>query len=66
MLSEGEMGKYLKYAIGEIIFVVIGILIALQINNVNEVRKANNRERAILQNLIQELKADPFPIVSVP
>ncbi|PRX56089.1 DUF6090 family protein [Flagellimonas meridianipacifica] len=66
LLSEGEMGKYLKYAIGEIIFVVIGILIALQINNVNEVRKANNRERAILQNLIQELKADPFPIVSVP
>ena len=39
LLSEGKTGKYLKYAIGEIILVVIGILIALQINNWNENRK---------------------------
>lgn len=39
LLSEGKTGKYLKYAIGEIILVVIGILIALQINNWNEERK---------------------------
>lgn len=38
-LSEGKTGKYFKYAIGEIILVVIGILIALQINNWNENRK---------------------------
>lgn len=39
LLSEGKTGKYFKYAIGEIILVVIGILIALQINNWNENRK---------------------------
>lgn len=36
LLAEGKIGKYLKYASGEIILVVIGILIALQINNWNE------------------------------
>ena len=39
LLSEGKTGKYLKYAIGEIVLVVIGILIALSINNWNENRK---------------------------
>lgn len=39
LLSEGKTGKYFKYAIGEIILVVIGILIALQINNWSENRK---------------------------
>ncbi|WP_445382966.1 DUF6090 family protein [Robiginitalea sp. IMCC43444] len=39
LLSEGKTGKYFKYAIGEIMLVVIGILIALQINNWNENRK---------------------------
>jgi hypothetical protein len=38
---ENKTGKYFKYAIGEIILVVIGILIALQINNWNEARKKN-------------------------
>ena len=33
LFSEGKTGKYIKYAIGEIVLVVIGILIALQINN---------------------------------
>ncbi|WP_165200401.1 DUF6090 family protein [Muriicola soli] len=40
-MSENKTGKYLKYAIGEIILVVIGILIALQINNWNEQIKLN-------------------------
>jgi hypothetical protein len=39
LLSEGKTRKYFKYAIGEIILVVIGILIALQVNNWNEERK---------------------------
>jgi hypothetical protein len=37
-LTENKFGKYLTYGIGEIILVVIGILIALQINNWNEER----------------------------
>ncbi len=36
LLTEGKTSKYFKYAIGEIVLVVIGILIALQINNWNE------------------------------
>jgi hypothetical protein len=41
---ENKTGKYFKYAIGEIVLVVIGILIALQINNWNEARKFKNLE----------------------
>jgi hypothetical protein len=51
LLTENKFSKYLLYAIGEIILVVIGILIALQINNWNEYRKDRNREQAILNNL---------------
>ena len=39
LIQENKMGKYFKYAIGEILLVVIGILIALQFNNWNEQRK---------------------------
>jgi hypothetical protein len=52
------MGKYLKYAIGEIILVVIGILIALQINNWNESQKIKNTEIEILHNLKIELQSN--------
>ena len=51
LVEKNKTGKYLKYAIGEIVLVVIGILIALQINNWNEYRKDRNREQAILKNL---------------
>ena len=55
LLSKGKTAKYFKYAIGEIILVVIGILIALQINNWNEVRKQKNKEIALLQELKNNL-----------
>jgi len=55
LLAEGKTSKYLKYAIGEIILVVIGILIALQINNWNENRKANIEEQRILETLYENL-----------
>ena len=45
LLSEGKTGKYLKYAIGEIVLVVFGILIALQINTWNEDYKSKKKER---------------------
>lgn len=55
MLKENKAGKYLLYALGEIILVVIGILIALQINNWNENRKEKIEEKAILENLYENL-----------
>ena len=54
LLMENKTSKYFKYAIGEIILVVIGILIALTINNWNETRKANNNEITLLQKLQEE------------
>jgi len=48
LLSENKFSKYLIYAIGEIILVVIGILIALQINNWNQTRKNNNATKEYL------------------
>ena len=51
LLSEGKTGKYFKYAIGEIVLVVIGILIALSINNWNEARKERAKEINYLKNL---------------
>ena len=54
----GKTGKYFKYAIGEIILVVIGILIALQINNWNEERKEVLHQKGILTNLVEDLRAD--------
>jgi hypothetical protein len=60
LVVENKFSKYLLYAIGEIILVVIGILIALQINNANEVKKARKQEVKYLKNLqadvLSELK----------
>jgi hypothetical protein len=58
LLSEGKTGKYFKYAIGEIVLVVIGILIAVQINNWNESRKSDNQETLYLERLLLENKQD--------
>ncbi len=58
LLSENKFSKYLPYAIGEIILVVIGILIALQINNWNEVRKQNRQLEIYEKSLVSELKSD--------
>ena len=58
LLSEGKTGKYLKYAIGEIVLVVIGILIALSINNWNTERINNNRVKQYAKSLVQDLEND--------
>ena len=58
LLSEGKTGKYFKYAIGEIILVVIGILIALQINNWIENRKQNKTEKEFITSVKNDLKQD--------
>lgn len=56
MLSEGKTGKYFKYAIGEIVLVIIGILIALSINNWNTNRKLKSEEQILLRDLRVEIK----------
>ncbi|WP_143094885.1 DUF6090 family protein [Bizionia echini] len=58
LLMENKTGKYLKYAFGEIILVVIGILIALQINNWNEQRKDRTKEKIILKQLQEDYQAN--------
>lgn len=54
LLIEGKTGNYLKYAIGEIVLVVIGILIALQINSWNQTRLDRIEEKNILAKLHDE------------
>lgn len=58
LLMENKTGKYLKYAIGEIVLVVIGILIALQINNLNQNRANESKIASILAQIERELIED--------
>ncbi len=58
LLEEGNLKRYLIYAFGEILLVVLGILIAVQLNNLN-ITKSNKKElQSSYQNLYLELKAD--------
>ena len=54
LMNQNKTTKYFKYAIGEIILVVIGILIALQVNNWNEIRKDHIKEKAILKEVYND------------
>jgi hypothetical protein len=58
LLMENKTGKYFKYAVGEIVLVVIGILIALSINNWNENQKKQQFEITILKNIQDDILAD--------
>ena len=64
LAAENSVAKYLRYAIGEIFLVVIGILIALQVNNWNENRKDATFEREILTLIDQNLKQDSVSLSS--
>lgn len=58
LLHENRITRYLVYALGEIFLVVIGILIALQVNNWNEERKMNLLEVSYYESLLQDLRTD--------
>ncbi|MBT8304612.1 MAG: hypothetical protein KJP09_09095 [Bacteroidia bacterium] len=62
---ENKTSKYFKYAIGEIILVVIGILIALQINNWNENRKLNIKEGIYLKGLKADFEQSKVALTRV-
>jgi len=55
LLTENKFSKYLIYAVGEIALVIIGILIALQINNSNEERKSERQFNSVLNEVLYEL-----------
>jgi len=58
LINQNHMGKYFKYAIGEILLVVIGILLALQINTWNENRKSRKTETYVLNEILSNLNED--------
>ncbi len=62
LIEERQVGNYLFYALGEILLVVIGILLALQINTWNQDRINRNNEQDYLKQLLIELKADSLTL----
>ena len=65
LLERNKMGKYFKYAIGEIVLVVVGILIALQINNWNEQRKNQAFEKELLEQIRANLIKDKLTLTDI-
>lgn len=65
LLSVNNFRKYLLYAVGEIVLVVIGILIALSINNWNESRKQSSAEKEFITSVKNDLKQDKFFIEQI-
>ena len=65
LLQDGKTSKYFKYAIGEIILVVIGILIALQINNWNQIKQNHKKEKLYLTEIVTNLKQDSIRLKEV-
>ena len=63
-ITNGETGKYLKYAIGEIFLVMVGILLALQVNNWNQDRKLEKQLTTILQTVTEDLKTDTIVVAN--
>lgn len=62
LLEQNKMGKYFKYAFGEIILVVIGILIALQVNEWNNERNRKKNEQVVIDQLITELSQSQYEL----
>ena len=58
LLQENKISRYLIYAIGEILLVVVGILLALQINNWNEGKKEADVEKGYMISLLSDLAKD--------
>jgi hypothetical protein len=65
LLTENRFTQYLLYALGEIILVVIGILIALSINNWNEDRKLKKQEVALLNYTLENIERDSLIVLDV-
>ena len=64
LIMENKTSKYLKYAVGEIVLVVIGILIALQINNWNEQKNEEKNANVLAQSMLDDLVKDTIALRS--
>ena len=64
LISENKISKYLLYATGEILLVMIGILLALQVNNWNETRKLELKENEILKEILRDIEETNSEIVA--
>jgi hypothetical protein len=64
MVAQGKVKRYLLYAVGEITLLVIGILIALQLNNLNDLSKNAKLERTILSGIVENLEVEIVDIGS--
>ena len=62
-IQDGQVRKYFLYAIGEIFLVVVGILIALSINNWNNEKELRKAEKQIYKNLLQKINKDKIDIL---
>jgi len=58
LLDQGSFRKYLAYATGEVILIMVGVLLALQVNTWIENRKDRSLEKIYIERLINDLKAD--------
>ncbi|MGB5698261.1 DUF6090 family protein, partial [Muriicola sp.] len=65
MLIENKVSRYLLYALGEIALVMIGILLALQVNNWNELEKEKKEEQKLLTDLRSEFSQNEVSLDSV-
>jgi len=65
LLTENKVSKYLLYAIGEIVLVIIGILIALQINNNNTLRKETQELHGYLISIQNNIASDKEQIEAI-
>ena len=64
LVSENHFSKYLLYAIGEILLVMVGILLALQVNNWNETKKSNQYENKLTLNMAKAIEHN-FPNIMI-
>ena len=65
LLAEGQTGRYFRYAFGEMVLVVLGILIALQLNTANQNRIEHNKVRGYAHALYADLESDLLMLVPI-
>ena len=58
LVAENKTAKYLKYAVGEVLLIMIGIILALQFNNWNEGRKLEQQRQELIVNLTNDFQAN--------